>query len=42
MKNDVGQLAAYLKRLVNDKPACHDMDTTHANHTAFSMARIGG
>ncbi len=41
-KKDVDLLAAYLLKLVNDKPACHGMDTTHADHTAFSMSEIGG
>ncbi len=39
---DIDQLAAYLLSLVSDKPARHCMDTTHAEHTAFSMSEIGG
>lgn len=40
--NDVEKLAQQLKLLVNDKPACHALNSAADGHSAFSMAQIGG
>lgn len=41
-QNSVAAVADYLCKLVDDKPACHGMDTSRAQHSAFSMSRVGG
>ena len=40
--NNVEDIALKLKELVNNKPACHELNTPGDEHSAFSMAQIGG
>ncbi|MCW9048866.1 MAG: GTP 3',8-cyclase MoaA [Deltaproteobacteria bacterium] len=40
--NNVEKLALQLKELVSDKPACHALNSSGSEHSAFSMAQIGG
>ena len=35
-------IASELQRLVDDKPACHTLNSSGANYSPFSMAQIGG
>jgi len=40
--NDIAAVTRELRHLVSEKPACHTLNTNPTNHTAFSMAQIGG
>ncbi|MEA3545820.1 MAG: GTP 3',8-cyclase MoaA [Thermodesulfobacteriota bacterium] len=39
---NVSHVASELKRLVNDKPACHTLNSQTSEYSPFSMAQIGG
>ena len=39
---NIVQVASQLKHLVNDKPACHTLNSPSGGHSPFSMAQIGG
>ncbi|MCD6580547.1 MAG: GTP 3',8-cyclase MoaA [Desulfuromusa sp.] len=39
---NIDNIATELQRLVNDKPACHTLNSRTAEYSPFSMAQIGG
>ncbi|MFK5927071.1 MAG: GTP 3',8-cyclase MoaA [Desulfuromusa sp.] len=39
---NIDQIAMKLQNLVNDKPACHTLNSPTAKYSPFSMAQIGG
>ncbi len=39
---NVAQIASELQHLVNDKPACHTLNSHASEYAPFSMAQIGG
>jgi cyclic pyranopterin phosphate synthase len=39
---NIAQVASKLQHLVNDKPACHTLNSQSGEYSPFSMAQIGG